>query len=69
MTTDRIETLLDEQRRFRPPAAFQTAAHVRDQSAGARRPGRILGRLGDTTMLADPAVVAKLRDQYEAQDS
>ena len=25
--------------------------------------------LGDTTTLADPAVVAKLRDQYESQES
>jgi acetyl-CoA synthetase len=25
--------------------------------------------LGDTTTLADPAVVAKLRDQYENQDT
>jgi acetyl-CoA synthetase len=30
-TTDRIETLLDEQRTFPPPAAFRAAAHVRDQ--------------------------------------
>ncbi|MDP3908914.1 MAG: acetate--CoA ligase [Gemmatimonadales bacterium] len=30
MTTDRIETLLDEQRRFAPPAAFSAAALVRD---------------------------------------
>jgi len=33
MTTDRIETLLDEQRRFAPPAAFQAHAHVRDNTA------------------------------------
>ncbi|MGH7530581.1 MAG: acetate--CoA ligase [Gemmatimonadales bacterium] len=32
MTTDRIETLLDEQRRFPPPAAFRAAAHVRDET-------------------------------------
>jgi acetyl-CoA synthetase len=25
--------------------------------------------LGDTTTLADPAVVAKLKDQYESQES
>ncbi len=31
-TSDRIETLLDEQRRFPPPAAFRAAAHVRDQT-------------------------------------
>jgi acetyl-CoA synthetase len=30
--TDRIETLLDEQRSFAPPAAFRQSAHVRDQS-------------------------------------
>src|SRR5437867_5381708 len=30
MTTDRIETLLDEQRRFNPPDAFKAQAHVRD---------------------------------------
>src|SRR2546422_8289474 len=30
MTTDRIETLLDEQRRFDPPKEFQAQAHVRD---------------------------------------
>ncbi|HET7789263.1 MAG TPA: acetate--CoA ligase [Gemmatimonadales bacterium] len=29
--TDRIETLLHEQRTFPPPSAFQAAAHVRDQ--------------------------------------
>jgi acetyl-CoA synthetase len=32
MTTDRIETLLDEQRRFPPPEDFRAAAHVRDQT-------------------------------------
>jgi acetyl-CoA synthetase len=31
-TSDRIETLLDEQRSFPPPAAFRAAAHVRDES-------------------------------------
>jgi acetyl-CoA synthetase len=31
-TSDRIETLLDEQRSFAPPAAFQAAAHVRDET-------------------------------------
>src|SRR5216117_3998373 len=30
MTTDRIETLLDEQRRFPPPDSFKAQAHVRD---------------------------------------
>src|SRR5438309_1362578 len=30
MTTDRIETLLDEQRRFPPPDSFRAQAHVRD---------------------------------------
>src|SRR5881296_3899001 len=30
MATDRIETLLDEQRRFNPPDAFKAQAHVRD---------------------------------------
>jgi acetyl-CoA synthetase len=30
MTTDRIETLLDEQRRFPPPDAFSAQAHVHD---------------------------------------
>ncbi len=30
MTTDRIETLLDEQRRFTPPDSFKAQAHVRD---------------------------------------
>ncbi|MGH7569897.1 MAG: acetate--CoA ligase [Gemmatimonadales bacterium] len=30
--TDRIDTLLDEQRTFPPPAAFRAAAHVRDQT-------------------------------------
>jgi acetyl-CoA synthetase len=36
---DRIETLLDEQRTFPPPPAFQQAAHVRDQTVyeAARR--------------------------------
>ncbi len=39
MTTDRIETLLDEQRRFPSPDAFKAQAHVRDNTAydGARR--------------------------------
>ncbi len=32
MTTDRIETLLDEQRRFPPPDAFRAKAHVQDTS-------------------------------------
>ena len=31
-TSDRIETLLDEQRSFAPPQAFQAAAHVRDET-------------------------------------
>ena len=31
-TSDRIETLLDEQRSFAPPAAFRAAAHVRDET-------------------------------------
>ena len=30
-TSDRIETLLDEQRSFPPPAAFRSAAHVQDE--------------------------------------
>ncbi len=30
MATDRIETLLDEQRRFPPPDSFKAQAHVRD---------------------------------------
>ena len=30
MATDRIETLLDEQRRFPPPDTFTAQAHVRD---------------------------------------
>ncbi|HEY6808088.1 MAG TPA: acetate--CoA ligase [Gemmatimonadales bacterium] len=34
--TDRIETLLDEQRSFAPPATFRQSAHVRDQSAYQR---------------------------------
>jgi acetyl-CoA synthetase len=33
MATDRIETLLDEQRRFPPPDAFNAQAHVRDGTA------------------------------------
>jgi len=32
MATERIETLLDEQRRFPPPDAFKAQAHVRDNS-------------------------------------
>jgi acetyl-CoA synthetase len=32
MATDRIETLLDEQRRFSPPEDFQAQAHVRDRT-------------------------------------
>jgi acetyl-CoA synthetase len=31
-TSDRIETLLDEQRSFAPPAAFRSAAHVQDET-------------------------------------
>ena len=31
-TTDRIETLLDEQRRFPPPDSFKAHAHVRDSA-------------------------------------
>jgi hypothetical protein len=30
--TDRLETLLDEQRTFPPPAAFRAAAHVKDRA-------------------------------------
>src|SRR6267378_7231446 len=108
MATDRIETLLDERRRFPPPDSFTAQAHVRDTTPYERarrdpegywadwakqlewsRPwDRVLewkpphakwrrllkdiaeGRaLGDTTTLADPAVVAELRDQYESQES
>jgi acetyl-CoA synthetase len=36
MATDRIETLLDEQRRFPPPASFKAQAHVRDTSPHER---------------------------------
>jgi acetyl-CoA synthetase len=36
MATDRIETLLDEQRRFPPPEAFTARAHVRDSSPHER---------------------------------
>src|SRR6266478_2826750 len=32
MATDRIETLLDEQRRFPPPDSFTAQAHVRDST-------------------------------------
>jgi hypothetical protein len=32
MATDRIETLLDEQRRFPPPNTFTARAHVRDST-------------------------------------
>ena len=111
MATDRIETLLDEQRRFPPPDTFTAPAHVRDITRYERarrdpegywadwakqlewkpddilfsadlpktRSGKIMRRLlkdiaegralGDTTTLADPAVVAKLRDQYESQET
>jgi acetyl-CoA synthetase len=34
--TDRIETLLDEQRRFPTPKSFQAAAHVRDETTYER---------------------------------
>ena len=34
--TDRIETLLDEQRSFTPPPAFRAQAHVRDQDVYER---------------------------------
>jgi acetyl-CoA synthetase len=34
--SDRIETLLDEQRSFAPPAAFRQSAHVRDASVYER---------------------------------
>jgi acetyl-CoA synthetase len=34
--TDRIETLLDEQRSFPPPAAFRERSHVRDEGVYAR---------------------------------
>src|SRR2546422_719660 len=36
MTTDRIETLLDEQRRFPPPDSFKAQAHVRDTTPHER---------------------------------
>src|SRR5690242_10806940 len=36
MATDRIETLLDEQRRFPPPESFAAQAHVRDTTPHER---------------------------------
>ena len=36
MTTDRIDTLLDEQRRFTPADTFTAQAHVRDTTAYER---------------------------------
>ena len=36
MATDRIETLLDEQRRFPPPESFTAQAHVRDTTPHER---------------------------------
>ena len=92
LATERIETLLAEQRRFSPTDSFTAQAHVPTPartSARAETPkvigrmgrsnGKIMRRLlkdiaegralGDTTTLADPAVVAKLRDQYENQDT
>jgi acetyl-CoA synthetase len=36
MATDRIETLLDEQRRFPPPESFKAQAHVRDTTPHER---------------------------------
>ena len=36
MATDRIETLLDEQRRFPPPDSFKAQAHVRDTTPHER---------------------------------
>jgi len=36
MATERIETLLDEQRRFPPPASFAAQAHVRDTTPHER---------------------------------
>ncbi len=36
MATDRIETLLDEQRRFPPPQSFTAHAHVRDATPHER---------------------------------
>ena len=36
MTTDRIETLLDEQRRFPPPGPFRAQAHVHDTTPHER---------------------------------
>src|SRR5712691_2178827 len=43
MATDRIETLLDEQRRFTPSDAFKAQAHVRDTSPHERagKSGRV----------------------------
>lgn len=34
--TDRIETLLDEQRSFPPPEAFRKSAHVKDETVYER---------------------------------
>ena len=36
MAADRIETLLDEQRRFPPPDSFKAQAHVRDTTPHER---------------------------------
>jgi acetyl-CoA synthetase len=36
LTADRIETLLDEQRRFTPPDSFKAQAHVRDTTPHER---------------------------------
>jgi len=51
-----IEVLLKEKRKFAPPRQFAARAVASKASA-----------LGDTTTLADPVVVAALKEKYEEE--
>lgn len=74
-----IDVLLSENRKFEPDPAFKLTANVSSPEIYASaRSGKIMRRLlrdiaegralGDTTTLADPNVVASLRDQYEDKE-
>jgi hypothetical protein len=71
-----FDDLLREDRTFPPSREFSAKAQVKDDSL---RSGKIMRRLlrdiaegkalGDTTTLADPNVVAKLKANYEEKES
>ena len=76
--TDRIETLLDEQRRFPPADSFKAQAHVRDTTPYERARRDPEGYWADWAKQLEWSrpwdrvlewKLAKLRDQYESQET